>query len=418
MADYRVWYSTESFADYIIDHTSLKNESTIKRKMFESDANNATNFHKLPDHIKQILYLDAPDLIVEYNMEPIFSIEITTEAGTGHNAFQRFARIAAAVENDVPAIYIYPEAAIITREQNGGSTKWDSINPLIFQALKRVRGIYKIPALLYYYPSYYREYPDAIDCPSINSKGLKADKNIIKYTACPDSRDSEMKKLFQMLNLIIDETKRKGIIKGREGLLSRREVMEHIDWMDDEYHQKKITDDMSPITATITIDTKYLLNHLKRYSKTESELLASREKTVIYQVNANFRGDPYPGALSALDYLLCREGKTFEERKYNLVLCWGTVELQTPIQNFEVINNNYPRVKAIASVNDFVDEVQKCGTKNLLNLDYPEIKKKGIPRYYMQVRYGSMFSKNKHIRVYSYFADAILFYDGALWREG
>ncbi len=418
MANYRVWYSTESFADYIIDHTDLKSQNVSKRRMYESDANNATNFHTLPDHIKQILYLDAPDLIVEYDMEPIFSIEITTEAGTGHNAFQRFARIAAAVENDVPAIYIYPEAAIITREHNGGNTKWDSINPLIFQALKRVRSIYKIPALLYYYPSYFREYPDALECPSINTKGLKPDSNFLKYAACPDSKDSEMKKLFGMLNLIMSETHAKGIIKGRESLLSRREVMDHIDWMDNEYHQKKVIDEMSPITATIKVDTEYLLNHLKQYSRNRPELLASREKTIIYQVNANFRGDPYPGALSALDYLLCREGKTFEERKYNLVLCWGTVALEKPIKNFEVINNNYPRVKTIASVNDFVKEVQKCGAKNMLNLDYPEIKKRGIPRYYMQVRYGSMFSKNKHIRVFSYFADAILFNDGALWREG
>ena len=351
-------------------------------------------------------------------MEPIFSIEITTEAGTGHNAFQRFARIAAAVENDVPAIYIYPEAAIITREQTGGNSKWDSINPLIFQALKRVRNIYKIPALLYYYPSYYREFPDAKDCPSNNFKGLKTDKDIIKYTACPDSKDGEMTKLFKMLNLIIEETNKEGVIEGRGKLLSKMEVMEHIDWMDNEYSQKKISDDMSPITATITIDTRYLLNHIRRYTKTESELLASREKTVIYQVNASFRGDPYPGALSALDYLLCREGKSFEERKHNLVLCWGTLKLNQQKKNFDVINKQYPKVKAIASVNDFVDEVQKCGAKNLLNLNYNEIKKKSIPRYYMQVRYGSMYSKNKHIRVYSYFADAILFYDGALWREG
>ena len=51
----------------------------------------------------KILYLDAPDLIVEKDNEPIFSIEVTTEAGTGHNAFQRFARIAASVENCVPS---------------------------------------------------------------------------------------------------------------------------------------------------------------------------------------------------------------------------------------------------------------------------------------------------------------------------
>ena len=84
----------------------------------------------MPDHIRKILYLDAPDLIVERNNEPIFSIEITTEAGTGHNAFQRFSRIAASVENSVPAFYIYPEGAIITRQ--GAMPKWDTINPLIF----------------------------------------------------------------------------------------------------------------------------------------------------------------------------------------------------------------------------------------------------------------------------------------------
>lgn len=424
MGQYRVWYSTKSFADYIIDHTNLKGkvDEVNKRKMYESDANNAKNFHKLPDHIKKILYLDAPDLIVEYNMEPIFSIEITTEAGTGHNAFQRFARIAAAVENNVPAIYIYPEAAIITRDkkEQSESTKWDSINPLIFQALKRVREIYKIPALLFYYPSDYREFTDALKSPHINRKGLKYDEDIFKYTACPDSNDSEMQKLFATLNLIISEIQNKGIIKGREDLLSRMEIMERTDWMDREFHRKSEgleIKDMSPITATIKIDTQYLLNHLRKYSKDVPELLASRKETIIYQVNADWRGDPYPGALSALDYLLCREGKTFEERKYNLVLCWGTIAIDTKEKNFGIYNS-IPRVKKIASINDFIRDVQSCGTKNLLNLDYKDIKKKGIPRYYMQVRYGSMYSKVKHIRVFSYFADAILFNDGALWREG
>ena len=90
--------------------------------MYKSDANNAKNLHSLPDHIKQILYLDAPDLIIELNSEPIFSIEVSTEAGTGHNAFQRFARLAASVENNVSAFYIYPEAVIIKRQNS--DPKW------------------------------------------------------------------------------------------------------------------------------------------------------------------------------------------------------------------------------------------------------------------------------------------------------
>ena len=78
------------------------------------------------------------------------------------------------------------------------------------------------------------------------------------------------------------------------------------------------------------------------------------------------------------------------------------------------------RLKVVSkkcSVDDFVADVQSSEGKNLLGKDYDELRVYEIPRYYMQVRYGSMFSKNKHIRIYSYFADAILFKDGALWRD-
>ena len=145
---YRVWYSTESFANFIIDHTSLAMLNPVyKHELYESDASSPRNFHSTPDHIRRILYLDACDLIVEKDNEPLFSIEVTTEAGTGHNAFQRFARIAASVENGVPAFYIYPEGAIINRKKS--EPKWDRINPLIFRALESVMSIYGIPALLY-----------------------------------------------------------------------------------------------------------------------------------------------------------------------------------------------------------------------------------------------------------------------------
>ena len=46
---YRIWYSTESFADYIIDHTVISQHSYVKNKMYESDANNPQKFHTTPD---------------------------------------------------------------------------------------------------------------------------------------------------------------------------------------------------------------------------------------------------------------------------------------------------------------------------------------------------------------------------------
>jgi len=203
---YRIWYSTEPFADFVIDNTVLGNKTFVKKKMYESDANNATNFHTMPDHIKKILYLDAPDLIVEIDQEPIFSIEVSTEAGTGHNVFQRFGRLAASVENNVPAFYIYPEAVIINRAK-GNTTKWDSINPLVFRALDNVMSIYRIPALFYYFPSDYRSHPLATSSPNISNKGLKFDTNR-NYAGSPDSRDSEMQLMFDAIQSAPKEEKR------------------------------------------------------------------------------------------------------------------------------------------------------------------------------------------------------------------
>ncbi len=385
--NYRVWYSTEPFADFIIDNTELKNKKFVKKKMYESDANNAKNFHTMPDHIKKILYLDAPDLIVEIDHEPIFS-----------------------VENNVPAFYIYPEAAIITRQNT--SPKWDRINPLVFKALDDVMSIYSIPALLYYYPSDFRTHPNASASPNQLSKGILHDPNR-NYSGSPLGTDPEMTTMFNAMNEIISVFEKNGIVKGREKLLGKRTVIARRTFMNQEYLNKGGNLNMSPLSATVKIPTDYLLNYLLRLENAKysiGELLRSRKETIIYKVNAAFRGDPYPGALAAIDYLLCREGKSFEERKYNLVLAFSNVEV-------DEINKTILLPGTKGKVNDFVIAVQKSERKNILSKSYSEIANHEIPRYYMQVRYGSTYSKVKHIRVFSYFADAILFPDGALWRD-
>lgn len=409
--NYRIWYSTESFADYIIDNTELRNKTFVKKKMYESDANNAKNFHAMPDHIKQILYLDAPDIIVEIDTEPIFSIEVSTEAGTGHNAFQRFARLAASVENNVPSFYIYPEAAIIHRTK-GATTKWDVINPLVFKALEDVMTIYKIPALLYYFPSDFRTHPNATASPNLQCKGLKYDRNR-NYAGSPDSSDAEMQSMFDGINTVISVFEQNGIVDGREKLLSKRILLARKSLMQTEYAAKGGNLNMSPLTATVKVPTEYLLNYLSQYESANysiGELLRSREETIIYKIDAAFRGDPYPGALAAIDYLLCREGKTFEERKYNLIMAWGNLVVNDDEETLELTSDK-------STIHDFVSAVQASENKNLLSKTYDEISNSEIPRYYMQVRYGSTFSKVKHIRVFSYFADAILFPDGSLWRD-
>lgn len=414
---YRVWYSTESFADYIIDHTRLKTLSHSKSKMYESDANNPNRFHTMPDHIRRILYLDAPDIIVEKDNEPIFSIEITTEAGTGHNAFQRFARIAASVENSVPAFYIYPAGKIISRR--AVPDKWDEINPLIFHALEAVMSIYNIPALLYYFPTDdVAAYKNNVSAsPHLPTKGLCYDADIIHYPACPDSASVSMGNLFQALDEIVQATETLGVLPARLGLMRNLVIRNQRNYMQTEFTLKagrRTDEEMSPLSAVLEIPTRYILNYLSKYETGGyhlGELLHSRETTSVYQVNAGFRGDPYPGCLAAIDYLACREGITFEDRRSNLVMVWGKVTVDKENETIEIDDEHG------SSIIDFFQDVKGSDRHNLLTKDYIDLENKDIPRYFMQVRYGSTYSKVKHIRVYSYFADAILFPDGSLWRD-
>jgi hypothetical protein len=94
----------------------------------------------------------------------------------------------------------------------------------------------------------------------------------------------------------------------------------------------------------------------------------------------------------------------------NLVMAWGDLEIDEPNQTLALSGTK-------STINDFVKAVQNSESKNILDKNYDEISNSEIPSYYMQVRYGSTFSKVKHVRVYAYFADAILFPDGALWRD-
>lgn len=413
---YRVWYSTKSFADYIVDHTALSSKDPEVLKMYESDASKPNDFHKMPDHIRKILYLDAPDLIVEKDNDPILSIEITTEAGTGHNAFQRFSRIAAAAENGVPAFYIYPEGAII--ERRGTATKWDVINPLIFNALESVMSVYGIPALLYYFPtdiSTFRDNPEK--APNRRNKGLCFDRNIVKYAGCPDAGSTTARDLFAGINAVIELVEGKGVRDGLRQLLGNLVIRNRRDFMHAELMRKsegRALDAMSPLSAVTMIPTEYVLNYLSRYEGHGyriGELLRGRAQTAVYQVNAGFRGDPYPGCLAAIDYMRCREGVTFEDRKSNLILVFGKVEIDDAGRIIKIVNEKGSTIK------DFFKAVGMSARHNLLTRKYSNLKNFEIPRYMMQVRYGSTYSKVKHIRVYSYFADAIFFPDGALWRD-
>lgn len=402
---FRIWYSSESFANYLIENTLLRDYPTQKRELLPSDACNK-NFHTMPDHLRKILYLDCPDIIVEKDGEPIFTIEESKEAGTGHNVFQRFARLAASVENKVPAFFIYPQAKLIYRESNG-IIRWDAINPLIFKAMDSMMSIYEIPAFLFYFPSLYGA---ALTSRMRTDKGLLYDP---KFNSCPLSSSESMQSLFNIINYIVDAVQKNLCCPYLRKTLFR----EHRGWMQNQFAslRRDVPDNkMSPLSSVTIIPTEVFIKYLSKRETDEYRLgdfLQSRPYTAIYHVDAKFRGDPYPGCLAAIDYMICREGQTYEDRSKNLVLLFGKLNYNAELGTMSISPSDKSTIKS------FFKNVQSCKEHNLLTRDYETLTSSEIPRYLMQVRYGSTYSKVKHIRVYSYFADAILFPDGELWRD-
>lgn len=267
-----------------------------------------------------------------------------------------------------------------------------------------------MPALLYYYPS---DFDGTSDPPGRDSSqnGLRYDDEI---NGQPDRDDAEMQSMFDVVDTFIERA------TGSTELdfIKNRAVRERRNWMQNQFADKEGPGKTwSPLTSVKTVPTEKVVDYLEEANPTcRPELLTRRDETVIYSANAKIRGDPYPGALAAIDYLKARIGESYRDRDRNLVFCWGEVS-QTESGELDVTARN----ESGSSVEAFVEEANKVANVNrrlLLGKDYSELKDSEIPRYYMQVRHGTRFTQRKLVRCYAYFADAILFHDGALWREG
>lgn len=226
-----------------------------------------------------------------------------------------------------------------------------------------------------------------------------------------------MKQLFAGVDEVLSVVESHDVKQGLQKLSQNLVIRDRMRWMQSEFNRMakgKVIDEMSPLSAVVKVKTEMVLRYLSKYEKGSyriGELLRGRPETMIYQINAKFRGDPYPGCLAAIDYLKCREGLTFEDRRHNLILAFGKVSIDSKSGSISVADEKG------TSINAFFTDVKSCATHNLLTRSYGDLRSADIPRYMMQVRYGSTYSKVKHIRVYSYFADAIFFPDGALWRD-
>lgn len=417
---FTLWYGeSKNFAEYLVENTNLKSLPHQYKRMYKSDADAPKCFFTMPDHIKQLLRYDSPDVIIDYENEPILVLEYTLSAGSGDHPYQRMPRIICACEREVPAIYIMPEYKAVGRKNKKTGKmeySWDNLNPLSVYVFEQIMGICGTPALFYYWPSYHEL--DADKAFAKSTGGLKFDK---KYVECPDSTDPGMQRMFMFINETLERTKG-DVITGRRSLIHTMVCREERERMLKDFADKGWPTDRLPNNekSSIIVPTEYLMNYLSKYETATYQIgdflrTKSRSETVILFTNAEYRksGDPYVGELAALDFLKCREGKTYEDRKRNLVLSYATVTRDD--KNKTLILD----ASAKASVEDFCGLVAQNEKKHNLArfTTYDSLIGEQIPRYYMQMRYGTIFSKNKSTRISSYFADAILFKDGAFWRD-
>lgn len=132
---YTIWYAdSRAQAELILRGTKLAHIGAQLCRL----PGQRKQFPAVPRSLQQILYLDRPDLIVTHGdtHEPVVAIELSAEAPSGHDAFQRFARVSACASEGVPFAYMFPARKLVRRR--GGPARWDEYNPLIFEALLRV----------------------------------------------------------------------------------------------------------------------------------------------------------------------------------------------------------------------------------------------------------------------------------------
>ncbi len=90
------------------------------------------------EFLRRALLYDRPDIILVDDDRPILVLERTTEVPSGHNVGQRFARLVAAAQMQVPAVYFGPYKAY----KHGGATRGPRyMNLRLFYALDNMAAI-------------------------------------------------------------------------------------------------------------------------------------------------------------------------------------------------------------------------------------------------------------------------------------
>lgn len=376
---FKVWYhDNRAFAEYLIETTKLhEHDPDIEKiSLGKSFANN-------PDMIQKILYLDMPDAIVTYGFpeRPVLGIEFCAEAPSGHDIFQRVARVAASASFGTVFAFIFPEKKWVVRRAGG---RWDNYNPLLLRALMNISRFHKVPALSFFW--------EADQLTGVQAEGfLRLDEN---YENMPDRASEEMKSFAKFVNLTIDYMLQN---KKFEEMMFDPFILDREAWMWEKFHQRYRSKPelfrWSPLTSCRLIETSELIDLVKEKIGRKPSLphyITERKETIIYEPGTRqFRSDPYSGSLVGIDYLACRLGETVRHRHRNLAMRFENVKFKKMKKMFvRYYRNECP-------FNPKYKETDSYLTLHLKD--------------------GCRYTKQKELRIYCYIADLLIFQDGTLY---
>jgi len=310
-------------------------------------------------------------------------IEFCAEAPSGHDIFQRMARVSASARYGTTFAFIFPEKKWVERRNIGG--RWDNYNPLAIKSLKNISRFHKIPALSFFW--------EANKLIGKKSEGfLTIDK---KHPNMPNRKDSEMKSFSKFVNLTIEYTINH---KPFEQMMFDPFIIDREDLMWKKYHDRfRTKPDLmkwSPLTSCRIIKTSELINDINDLIDREPNLpqfVKDRKESLIYEPGSRiFRSDPYTGSLVGMDYLLCRHGETIRHRHRNLVM------------NFK--NIKFKKMKKM-----FVHYYRKKCPFN------PRRYKETDKYLTLHLKDGCRYTKQKELRIFCYIADILMFKDAVLF---
>lgn len=346
-------------------------------------------FLNLPESFKNILRLDAPDIIATLEVNrtdrPVVSVEITTTTPQSQHAKQRVPRLVAAAETDVASIYIIPG-----RKLSGGT--FYSLGADLYFGTSRIGAFNDIPVLVYRFP---------------DTGGLL--QYSTRYPNQPELTAPEIEDAFTTICAII-----KHKLANPHSLRDFKNALDHDTWIRSQVNAQRAigaaaTVNIANYTTLTEIDTTDLQNFLRtntgmkggRITETVGKLpdrIHSRERTLIMRASRLFAhaGDPYCGMLAFFDYAFCRIGRGVEDRDKNLIFMPAASGISQITDQFAP--NGYHRFWE-----------RKCPFSSS---SVPSVDAQFNISHHLQ--YGCVYTKIKPLRIYGYFSDMIIFQDAVL----